>query len=266
MSEISDTYSNSQPYESINNDDLIVNLSGYEGPLDVLLIMAKSQKVDLMKISILQLTEQYLVFIDEVRKKNLELAADYLVMAAWLAYLKSNLLLPREETGEELTAEQMAERLKFQLKKLEAIRQVSEKLMNLPVLGTNFFNRGMPEGIRLIRTPEYYLSLYDLLKSYANQRYKSAYSSMVIERPAVYAIEEALVRLQRMVGTAFEWTKLESFLPPEFSKGKNARSGVAGTLAAAMELVREGVLEVQQLAPFGPVFIKNKNNNEEIIG
>ena len=266
MSEISDTYSNSQPYESINNDDLIVNLSGYEGPLDVLLIMAKSQKVDLMKISILQLTEQYLVFIAEVRKKNLELAADYLVMAAWLAYLKSNLLLPREETGEELTAEQMAERLKFQLKKLEAIRQVSEKLMNLPVLGTNFFNRGMPEGIRLIRTPEYYLSLYDLLKSYANQRYKSAYSSMVIERPAVYAMEEALVRLQRMVGTAFEWTKLESFLPPEFSKGKNARSGVAGTLAAAMELVREGVLEVQQLAPFGPVFINNKNNNEEIIG
>ena len=266
MSEISDTYSNSQPYESINNDDLIVNLSGYEGPLDVLLIMAKSQKVDLMKISILQLTEQYLVFIAEVRKKNLELAADYLVMAAWLAYLKSNLLLPREETGEELTAEQMAERLKFQLKKLEAIRQVSEKLMNLPVLGTNFFNRGMPEGIRLIRTPEYYLSLYDLLKSYANQRYKSAYSSMVIERPAVYAMEEALVRLQRMVGTALEWTKLESFLPPEFSKGKNARSGVAGTLAAAMELVREGVLEVQQLAPFGPVFIKNKNNNEEIIG
>ena len=266
MSEISDTYSNSQPYESINNDDLIVNLSGYEGPLDVLLIMAKSQKVDLMKISILQLTEQYLVFIAEVRKKNLELAADYLVMAAWLAYLKSNLLLPREETGEELTAEQMAERLKFQLKKLEAIRQVSEKLMNLPVLGTNFFNHGMPEGIRLIRTPEYYLSLYDLLKSYANQRYKSAYSSMVIERPAVYAMEEALVRLQRMVGTAFEWTKLESFLPPEFSKGKNARSGVAGTLAAAMELVREGVLEVQQLAPFGPVFIKNKNNNEEIIG
>ena len=266
MSEISDTYSNSQPYESFNNDDLIVNLSGYEGPLDVLLIMAKSQKVDLMKISILQLTEQYLVFIAEVRKKNLELAADYLVMAAWLAYLKSNLLLPREETGEELTAEQMAERLKFQLKKLEAIRQVSEKLMNLPVLGTNFFNRGMPEGIRLIRTPEYYLSLYDLLKSYANQRYKSAYSSIVIERPAVYAMEEALVRLQRMVGTAFEWTKLENFLPPEFSKGKNARSGVAGTLAAAMELVKEGVLEVQQLAPFGPVFIKNKNNNEEIIG
>ena len=266
MSEISDTYSNNQPYESFNQDDLIVNLSGYEGPLDVLLIMAKSQKVDLMKISILQLTEQYLVFIAEVRKKNLELAADYLVMAAWLAYLKSNLLLPREETGEELTAEQMAERLKFQLKKLEAIRQVSEKLMNLPVLGTNFFNRGMPEGIRLIRTPEYYLSLYDLLKSYANQRYKSAYSSMVIERPAVYAMEEALVRLQRMVGTAFEWTKLESFLPPEFSKGKNARSGVAGTLAAAMELVREGVLEVQQLAPFGPVFIKNKNNNEDIIG
>ena len=266
MSEISSTYDNNQPYESFDNNDLIVNLSGYEGPLDVLLVMAKSQKVDLMKISILQLTEQYLVFIAEVRKKNLELAADYLVMAAWLAYLKSNLLLPREGTGEELTAEQMAERLKFQLKKLEAIRQVSEKLMVLPVLGTNFFNRGMPEGIRLIRTPEYYLSLYDLLKSYANQRYKAAYSSMTIERPAVYAMEEALIRLQRMVGTAFEWTKLENFLPPEFSRGKNARSGVAGTLAAAMELVREGVVEVQQMVPFGPVYIKNKNNNEEALG
>ena len=266
MSEISNTYDNNHPYESFDIDDLIVNLSGYEGPLDVLLVMAKSQKVDLMQISILQLTEQYLVFIAEVRKKNLELAADYLVMAAWLAYLKSNLLLPREETGEELTAEQMAERLKFQLKKLEAIRQVSEKLMNLPVLGTNFFNRGMPEGIRLIRTPEYYLSLYDLLKSYANQRYKAAYSSMTIERPAVYAMEEALIRLQRMVGTTFEWTKLENFLPPEFSRGKNARSGVAGTLAAAMELVREGVVEVQQMSPFGQVYIKNKNNNEEIVG
>ena len=262
MNEILDKYNDNQPYESFNNDDLIVNLSGYEGPLEVLLVLAKSQKVDLMKISILQLTEQYLIFIARVREKNLELAADYLVMAAWLAYLKSNLLLPREDTGEELTAEQMAERLKFQLKKLEAIRQVSEKLMKLPILGSNFFNRGMPEGIRLIRTPEYYLSLFDLLKSYANQRYKAAYSSMTIEKPAVYAMEEALVRLQRMIGTAFEWTKLENFLPVEFSQGKNARSGVAGTLAAAMELVREGVLEVQQLAPFGPVFIKNKNNGE----
>ena len=118
----------------MDNDDLIVNLSGYEGPLDVLLVLAKSQKVDLMKISILQLTEQYLVFIANVRERNLELAADYLVMAAWLAYLKSNLLLPREESGEELSAEQMAEKLKFQLKKLEAIRQVSEKLMNLQFL------------------------------------------------------------------------------------------------------------------------------------
>ena len=262
MNEIIDTYTSNSTQDLDRSDDLIVSLEGYEGPLDVLLVLAKSQKVDLMKISILQLTEQYLVFINKVREQNLELAADYLVMAAWLAYLKSNLLLPREESGEELSAEQMAERLKFQLKKLESIRQVSDKLMSLPVLGINFFNRGMPEGIRLIRTPEYYLGLYDLLKSYANQRYKSAYSSMTIERPAVYAMEEALVRLQRMVGNVPQWTKLESFLPPEFSKGINARSGVAGTLAAAMELVREGVLEVQQLVPYGPVFIKNKKEEE----
>ena len=264
MEEISNTYTVESESGIVSPDDLIVNLEGYEGPLDVLLALAKSQKVDLMQISILQLTEQYLVFIAEVRERNLELAADYLVMAAWLAYLKSNLLIPKEESGEELSAEEMAERLKFQLKKLEAIRQVSEKLMNLPKLGADFFERGMPEGIRLIRTPEYYLSLYDLLKSYADQRYKTAYSSMTIERPPLYAMEDALVRLQRMVGTVPDWTRLETFLPKEFSFGKGARSGVAGTLAASMELVREGLIEVQQLMPFGPVFIKNKKK-EDII-
>tara|TARA_B100000965_G_scaffold364404_1_gene348064 strand:+ start:590 stop:1387 length:798 start_codon:yes stop_codon:yes gene_type:complete len=264
MEEISDTYKAERESGIPSSDDLIVNLEGYEGPLDVLLVLAKSQKVDLMQISILQLTEQYLVFIAKVRERNLELAADYLVMAAWLAYLKSNLLIPKQESGEELSAEEMAERLKFQLKKLEAIRQVSEKLMNLPKLGSDFFERGMPEGIRLIRTPEYYLSLYDLLKSYADQRYKTAYSSMTIERPPVYAMEDALVRLQRMVGTVLEWTRLETFLPKEFSSGKGARSGVAGTLAASMELVREGLIEVQQLMPFGPVFIKNKKKEDLI--
>ena len=153
MEDISSTYIEQEASNQTSPDDLIVNLGEFEGPLDLLLTLAKSQKVDLMKISILQLTEQYLEFIEKVRNRNLELAADYLVMAAWMAYLKSNLLIPREESGEELSAEEMAERLKFQLKKLEAIRQVSQKLMNLPKLGTDFFNRGMPEGIRLIRTP-----------------------------------------------------------------------------------------------------------------
>ena len=264
MEEISNTYTIEPESRIVSSDDLIVNLDGYEGPLDVLLILAKSQKVDLMQISILQLTEQYLVFIAKVRERNLELAADYLVMAAWLAYLKSNLLIPREESGEELSAEEMAERLKLQLKKLEAIRQVSEKLMNLPRLGSDFFERGMPEGIRLIRTPEYYSSLYDLMKSYADQRYKTAYSSMTIERPPVYAMEDALVRLQRMIGSVPEWTRLETFLPREYSTGKGARTGVAGTLAASMELVREGLIEVQQLMPFGPVFIKSKKEDDII--
>ena len=261
MEDISVTYDTTNDPVGSSQDDLIVNLEGFEGPLDLLLTLAKSQKVDLMKISILQLTEQYLEFIAKVRDKNLELAADYLVMAAWMAYLKSNLLIPREETGEELSAEEMAERLKFQLKKLEAIRLVSEKLMKLPKLGNDFFNRGMPEGIRLIRTPEYYLNLYELLKSYADQRYRVAYSSMTIEKPPVFAMEDALIRLQRMIGDVPDWTRLEQFLPTEFSKGKSARSGVAGTLAAAMELVREGVLEVQQLVPFGPVFLKNKKDD-----
>ena len=139
MEDISSTYIEQEASNQTSPDDLIVNLGEFEGPLDLLLTLAKSQKVDLMKISILQLTEQYLEFIEKVRNRNLELAADYLVMAAWMAYLKSNLLIPREESGEELSAEEMAERLKFQLKKLEAIRQVSQKLMNLPKLGTDFF-------------------------------------------------------------------------------------------------------------------------------
>ncbi len=139
MEDISSTYTEQEASNQTSPDDLIVNLGEFEGPLDLLLTLAKSQKVDLMKISILQLTEQYLEFIEKVRNRNLELAADYLVMAAWMAYLKSNLLIPREESGEELSAEEMAERLKFQLKKLEAIRQVSQKLMNLPKLGTDFF-------------------------------------------------------------------------------------------------------------------------------
>ncbi len=136
MEDISSTYTEQGASNQTSPDDLIVNLGEFEGPLDLLLTLAKSQKVDLMKISILQLTEQYLEFIEKVRNRNLELAADYLVMAAWMAYLKSNLLIPREESGEELSAEEMAERLKFQLKKLEAIRQVSQKLMNLPKLAT----------------------------------------------------------------------------------------------------------------------------------
>jgi|TARA_B110000967_G_C18902163_1_gene576916 segregation and condensation protein A len=265
IEENSNTYIESQEEDFVSSEDLIVNLKGYEGPLDVLLALARNQKVDLMEISILELVEQYVSFIAKVRSSNLELAADYLVMAAWLAYLKSVLLLPKAETGEELSAEEMAERLKMQLKKLEAIRIVSKKLMGLPKLGQDFFARGMPGGIRLIRTPNYYLSFYDLLKSYADQRYKTAYSSMTIVRPSVYAMEDALVRLQRLIGDVPEWTKLERFLPPEFSEGKTARSGVAGTLAAAMELAREGILEVQQLIPFGPIFLKNKKSEQTII-
>lgn len=265
IEENSITYNDKSEGKYTTSEDLIVNLKGYEGPLDVLLALARNQKVDLMEISILELVEQYVSFITKVRSNNLELAADYLVMAAWLAYLKSILLLPKAETGEELTAEEMADRLKLQLKKLEAIRSASKKLMDLPKLGQDFFVRGMPEGIRLIRTPNYYLSFYDLLKSYADQRYKTAYSKMTIERPAIYAMEDALVRLQRLIGEIPAWTRLEKFLPPEFAEGKSARTGIAGTLAAAMELVREGTLEAQQLVPFGPVFLKNKKSEDGII-
>ena len=165
LEENSITYNNNAEEQFVSSEDLIVNLKGYEGPLDVLLALARNQKVDLMEISILELVEQYTSFIAKVRSNNLELAADYLVMASWLAYLKSRLLLPKEDDDEDLSAEEMAARLVFQLQRLEAMRDASAKLMTRNQLGRDFFPRGMPEGIRVKRESHYDASLYELLTS-----------------------------------------------------------------------------------------------------
>ena len=260
MEDISNTYSETSPVVDSDPDDLIVNLDGFEGPLDVLLTLAKSQKVDLMKISILQLTEQYLEFIAKVRDRNLELAADYLVMAAWMAFLKSNLLIPREETGEELSAEEMAERLKFQLKKLEAIRQVSQKLMSLPKLGIDFFNRGMPEGIRLIRTPEYYLDLYDLLKSYSTIYMQKDFQKINIPKLPVFTTEDGINRIKRFLNNLNDWKNINALYPENFMKSKDQKkTGIAGLFAGSLELVKEGNLKIKQKDLFENIYIKETN-------
>lgn len=242
-----------------SGDALIVDVDGYEGPLDVLLALARAQKVDLRKISILALAEQYLKFITEARRMQLDLAADYLVMASWLAYLKSKLLLPEPETDGEPSAEEMAERLTLQLQRLEAIRMAATRLMSRDRLGTEVFWRGAPEGIRLIKTPEYSDTLIDLLKAYSTQRVKKiAHSNYELTKLPIFAIEDARHRLERMLGVIIDWSTIESLMPEEFTYGRSRRSGIASTLSASLEMARDGLVELRQMAPFAPLYMRRR--------
>lgn len=236
---------------------LIVDVEGYEGPLDVLLALARVQKVDLRRISILALAEQYLTFIEAARIRELDLAADYLVMASWLAYLKSRLLLPQDDKPGEPSADELAERLTLRLQRLEAIRIAAARLMARDRLGSEVFWRGSPEGIRVIKTPRHADTLIDLLKAYATQRVKKiAHASYEIQRLRVFAIEDARRRLERMIGTVIDWAVIDTLLPTDFSKGRSRRSGLASTLSATLEMARDGHVELRQMAPFAPVYVR----------
>ena len=203
---------------------LVVDLDGYEGPLDVLLVMARGQKVDLARISILQLAEQYLAFIEHIRGVKLEVAADYLVMAAWLAYLKSRLLLPPEENGdEEMSGPEMAARLAFQLQRLQAMRDVSAKLMARDRLGRDVFARGAPEGIRVIRKSVYQVSLFELLKAYGDFKLRGKSNQLTMRTAVLHSIEDAVRRLERVLGKMPNWTRLETFLPPSLGSPAERR-------------------------------------------
>ena len=243
------------------DDSLNVDVEGFEGPLDLLLTLARAQKVDLKKISILALADQYLTFVSEARRMRLELAADYLVMAAWLAYLKSRLLLPEPEESEEPSGEELAQRLAFQLQRLEAIRAVAARLMARDRLGRDVFARGMPEGIRIVRTPQWEASLYDLLKAYSDQRVRDSVKSIHIARAPVLRIEEARARLESMLGSVRDWSRFDTLLPPELRSGPLGRSAVASTLVATLELARDGALDVRQLTPFGPIYVRQRNGD-----
>jgi segregation and condensation protein A len=248
------------PRQPGNDGSLVVDVEGFEGPLDLLLTLARAQKVDLKKISILALADQYLTFVSEARRMRLELAADYLVMAAWLAYLKSRLLLPEPETtGEEPSGEELAARLAFQLQRLEAVRAVAARLMARDRLGRDIFSRGAPEGVRIVKTPHYEAKLYDLLKAYADQRVRTAVTSIRIVRAPVYRIEEARARLEAMLGSISDWNRLDRLLPPELRMGPLERSAFASCFMASLEMVREGALEMRQLAAFGPVYVRARS-------
>jgi len=235
---------------------LVVDLDGYEGPLDVLLMLARDQKVDLLKISILQLAEQYLQFVEQARRLRLELAADYLVMAAWLAYLKSRLLLPVEEE-EGPTGEELADRLAFQLRKLEAMRKAAEKLMNGSLVGRDRLMRGRPEGVRVIRRSVYECSLRELLQAYAEQKERKGITNPLrLMREAVFSVEAALARLENMLGSLPDWTDLMSYLPENLTDPFSRRSARASTLLASLQMAKEGQLEIRQSATFGPIEVK----------
>lgn len=238
--------------------DLVLDLDGFEGPIDLLLTLARQQKVDLARMSILELSEQYLAFIAAAKQLRLEIAADYLVMAAWLAYLKSKLLLPAPEEDDEASGPEMAEALTFQLRRLDAMRSAGEKLLVLPRLGRDVFPRGKPEGMEVIRTPVFEVSLYDLLKAYGDNRRRASSTSLTIEASALHSLADAIERLSSIVGSISDWTTLGQFLPDELMDGIVLRSAVASTFAASLELVKEGKAQVRQPTAFGPILIRGK--------
>ncbi|WP_416898222.1 MAG: segregation and condensation protein A [Minwuia sp.] len=241
---------------------LVLDLDGYEGPLDLLLDLARDQKVDLARISMLKLAEQYLDYVESARQLRLELAADYLVMAAWLAYLKSRLLLPDPEPEDELSAEEMAARLNWQLRRLQAMREVSVKLMGRQRESIDFHRRGAPEGIRIQRASAWDCDLYDLLKAYgAHCEAKGDNEPLKVRREKVISVEMALERMRRLLGALPEWSSLQAFLPPTPAQPFTRRSATASTLLAALELAKQGDIDLRQGRTFGPIYVRRRANS-----
>ena len=238
--------------------DLVLDLEGYEGPIDALLQLARDQKVDLAKLSILALADQYLAFVGQARKLRLELAADYLVMAAWLAYLKSRLLLPAPAGDEEPSGAEMAAALKFQLQRLQAMQDAGARLLTLPRLGRDVFPRGEPAPLRVVTTTSYQVSLYELLKAYGRIRRESESVSLRIDPSELFSVDDAIHRLSLLLGGFVpDWQTLTSFLPKEMRGGLVWRSAVASTLAASLEMSKQGKVELRQDGPFGPIYLRS---------
>lgn len=235
-------------------DVLNVELDGWEGPLDLLLALARTQKVDLREISILALVEQYLSFIENARELKLEMAADYLVMAAWLAYLKSGLLLPRDPEVEP-SPEELALRLQLRLQRLNAMREAGARLMACDRIGRDVFIRPAPEGLRTIRKAAWDASLYDLISAYGQLRARTQPAMHVVARRAVMTLEEAIIRVSRLIGVRLDWTSLESFLPDGASP-QLRRSALASSFVAALELARQGRVDIRQEGLFEPIYLR----------
>lgn len=241
-------------------DAFIVDVEGFEGPLDLLLALARTQKVDIAKIAILPLVEQYLDFIAKAQSLKLEIAADYLVMAAWLAYLKSKLLIPREkEDSATQSAEEMAQRLAFRLMRLEAMRTAAARLMTRKRMGRDVFTRGAPETVRTVKDTTWTAEVYDLLKAYAEQRRRTIRVVHVVKARKVWSIKEARLRLEKLVGASEgDWTQLDLFLEKFLPHGDEERTALASSFGATLEMAREGLVELRQDEPFAPIYMRKR--------
>ena len=256
---ISDWEDEDPRLEAGPGDTLVVDVEGFEGPLDLLLALARTQKVDLAKISVLALAQQYLDFIAEARRLRLEVAADYLVMAAWLAFLKSKLLLPAEkdEEGEPSGAE-LAALLAFRLKRLHAMREVSAQLMTRKRLGRDVFARGTPEPIRITRKSIYEANVYDLLKAYSQQRQRTAIRTWQIRQRTVWSLKEARAELERLLGIDCDWAPLDQLLAEFLVEPELRKTALASSFTATLEMTREGALEIRQAKSFAPLLIRRR--------
>ena len=250
--------------ERLAAEALVVELGGYEGPLDLLLSLARGQKVDLLRISILRLAEQYLAFVSQARRLRIELAADYLVMAAWLAFLKSRLLLPPDPEEEGPSADDLAAHLAFQLQRLEAMRDAAARLMARDQLGRDLFGRGDPEAVGRAVRVEHSASLVDLMRAYARIKTRDDFQPLHLQRGPVYTMEQALERMRGLIGTATDWVTLSAWLPDDWALDPaRRRSATAASFAAALELVKAGRLAIRQDAPFQPIYLRERNRETE---
>jgi segregation and condensation protein A len=250
----------SDPRDVADGDTLVVDVEGFEGPLDLLLALGRTQKVDLAKISVLALAQQYLDFIAEARRLRLEIAADYLVMAAWLAFLKSKLLLPSEASEDgEPTGEELAALLAFRLKRLDAMRDAAAQLMTRKRLGRDVFPRGLPEPTKLTRKTLWDANVYDLLKAYAQQWARTATQSFHIKQRTVWSIKEARSELERMLGMTLDWAPLDQLFAEFLVEPELRRTALASGFSATLEMTREGTLEIRQSKEFAPLLVRRRN-------
>ncbi|MGE5503007.1 MAG: segregation and condensation protein A [Actinomycetota bacterium] len=248
-----------RPVGKPEGERLVVDLESWEGPLDVLLQLAREQKVDLTRISILKLADQYLDFVQRVRAQAIDLAAEYLVMAAWLAYLKSRLLLPEPEpeAADELSPAEMAEVLAFRLRRLEAMQQVGNRLMARPQLGRDVFARGAPEGLEVVSTSIWDVGLYDVLKAYGDHIVRTSVRTLTVEAPDLWSVDDALQRLERLLGKLPDWSVLSAYLPPVEGDTLKMKSAVAATFVAVLELAKQGKVVVRQDGtPYSPIYVR----------
>ncbi len=246
-----------------DDEVLYVDVDGYEGPLDLLLDLARRQKVDLGRISVLALAEQYLGFIETVREKRIEIAADYLVMAAWLAYLKSRLMVPHAPSDVEPSGEMMAALLQFRLKRLEAMRKAAMQLVNRPRLGREVFVRGLPEPVLVERRNLWESSLYDLLKAYASGRERGVPQDYHLFERSVWSLQEARDILSRLIGDSVDWVPLDAYLDQYLNSPEQRKTATASSFASSLELARQGQIELRQTLTFGPLFMRRRQGDRK---